>query len=460
MTDDGSGASAVLSADLCVIGAGEGARTAAAGAAQLGASVVLAESGDMEPGHRYDAALLAARAGISRAVLPTRLAEVAAGIAPEDPLARFSGLGIARLPGKACFTSPELLLVGDRPVRAKRFIIATGSRPRLPAIAGLERTPCLTAATIHTASAPIEHLLVIGAGATGTELAQAQSKLGARVTLVDMARLLPQEDPDLVAPLRAVLAANGISLREGVGVTQAGCGSEGGVELSLADKLGVTETLRGSHLLVATGRVADTGTLGLDVAGVECQEGNIKVDERLRTSNPRIHAIGECTGAPAAAHVARYHAGIALRNILFRWPAKVAPHLVPRLLLTDPELAYVGLSESAARARFKDVRVEQLPLGASERAQMEQRLDGRIKLVLRAQGQILGVGIVGPQAGELLAPWCLALGRGLKLSSVAGLLLPYPTLSEISKRVAGNFYAPRLSGPGVRAIVRGLLRFA
>ena len=215
-----------------------------------------------------------------------------------------------------------------------------------------------------------------------------------------------------------------------------------------------------SHLLVATGRRANIGDLGCNLAGIALQQGAIQVDQRQRTSNSRVYAIGDCTGGPALAHLAAYQAGIALRNILFRSSARVNPDLIPHVIPTEPEIAHVGLSESAARARFKDVLVEQLDFGTNERAQMMRSGDGLIKLVLRRNGTILGVGIVGPQAGELLAPWCLALSQGLKLSAIAGLLLPYPTLAEISKRAAGNFYAPRLSGPGVRALVRGLLRLA
>lgn len=475
---------AELSADICVIGAGAGGLTVAAGAAQLGARVILVESGAMGgdclnhgciPSKSLLAAAhvaaLAPRARqfgirfvppeIDRAALAGHIQDVIAGIAPHDSVARFEGLGVTVLKGHAKFTAPDILSVGAARIAAKRYVIATGSRPSIPPIPGLDQVSYHTNETIFGETAPIDHLLVIGGGPIGVELAQAQARLGAKVTLVELARLLPKDDPDLVGCVRRALIADGIDLREGSGVVRVANGSAPGtIDLHIADNLGGSEVVTGTHLLIAVGRRPVTEDLGLDIAGVEVAKGAIKVDRRLRTSNKRIYAIGDCAGGPAFTHVAGYHAGIVLRNILFRLPARVNADIIPWVTFSEPELAQIGLSESAARARFKDVRVEQLAFTANDRARTERCTDGLIKVVLRANGRILGVGIAGPQAGELLAPWCLAMARGLKLSAIAGLLLPYPTLSEVSKRVAGNFYAPRLFGAGVRAIVRGLLRLA
>lgn len=470
-----------ISTDICVIGAGTGGLSVTASAAQLGAGIVLVDSGNItgeRHGNVSSKALLtaahAARAAsralpfgirfstpeIDRSAIAQHIRDVIAGVAPQDSLDRFAGLNVRIVRGRASFTGPRSIVVDGREITARRFVIATGSRPIIPAIPGLDHVPYVTAETIATET-PVEHLVVIGAGATGTELAQAQARLGVKVTLVDRARLLPQEDPDLVACLRVALGRDGIDLREGQGVLRVAKSADGkSIDVQLADNLGQETTLNCSHLLVATGRRANIGDLGCNLAGIAVQQGAIQVDERQRTSNHHVYAIGDCTGGPALAHLAAYQAGIALRNILFRLPARMNPDLIPHVIPTEPEIAHVGLSESAARARFKDVLVEQLDFGANERAQMMRSGDGLIKLVLRRNGTILGVGIVGPQAGELLAPWCLALSQGLKLSAIAGLLLPYPTLAEISKRAAGNFYAPRLSGPGVRALVRGLLRLA
>lgn len=472
---------AEMIADICVIGAGSGGLTVAAGAAQLGAKVILVEASEMggdclnhgcipsksllAAAHAAGAAKVAASFGVSypaptidRAAVARHVAEVIAGIAPHDSVGRFEGLGVTVIQERAAFTAPNAIEVGGKRITAKRFVIATGSTPLVPSIAGLQSIPYLTNETIFAVTEPIEHLVVIGGGPIGVEMAQAQARLGARVTVVEMARLLPKDDPELVTYVRRALLEDGIRLCEGTSVVRVEK-APGGVHLHLAQNDGATEIVSASHLLLAVGRRPNTDGLGLDKAGIDLAGSAIQVDARLRTSNKKVFAIGDCIGGPAFTHVAGYHGGIVLRNILFRLPAKVNADLLPWVTFSDPELAYVGLSETAARARFKDVRVEKLDLAANDRARTERRTDGLIKIVLRANGQILGVGIVGPHAGELLAPWCLAIARGLKLSAMAGLFLPYPTLSEISKRVAGNFYAPRLFSPGVRALVRGLLRF-
>nr|WP_298683564.1 FAD-dependent oxidoreductase [uncultured Dongia sp.] len=469
-----------LTPDICVIGGGSGGLTVAAGAAQLGAKVVLIEAGEMggdclnngcipsksllAAAHTAATAKSAGKFGISfsepvidHAGVAKHIAEVIAGIAPHDSVERFEGLGVTVIRDCAVFVAADEVAAGGKRIKAKRFVVATGSRPFVPPIAGLDLVPFLTNESIFAVTEPIEHLVVIGGGPIGVELAQAQARLGAKVTLVEMARLLPKDDADLVAYVRRALLADGIRLCEGTSVVRIEK-TEGSLSIHLAQNDGQTETVTASHVLVAVGRRANTTGLGLDKAGVDLNGAAIKVDARLRTSNPNIFAIGDCTGGPAFTHVAGYHGGVVLRNILFRLPAKVNPDIIPWVTFSDPELAYVGLSDLTARGRFKDVRVEQLDFSANDRARTERCTGGLIKVVLRSNGQILGVGIVGPQAGELLAPWCLAIARGLKLSTMAGLLLPYPTLSEISKRVAGNYYAPRLFSPGVRALVRGLLR--
>lgn len=469
-----------LTPDICVIGGGSGGLTVAAGAAQMGAKVVLVEAGAMggdclnhgcipsksllAAAHAAGTAATSSRFGISFATpqidhkgVAQHITDVIAGIAPHDSVERFEGLGVTVIRDHAAFTAPDAVAAGGRRIAAKRFVIATGSIPQVPPIAGLDKVKFLTNETIFSVTQPIEHLIVIGGGPIGVELAQAQARLGAKVTLVEMVRLLPKDDPDLVAYVRQALIKDGIRLCEGTNVVRVEK-AKSGVKVHLAQNDGATEAVTGTHLLLAVGRRPRTENLGLDKAGVDLSGAAIKVDARLRTSNKKIFAIGDCTGGSAFTHVAGYHGGIVLRNILFRLPAKVNNDILPWATFTDPELAYVGLSEISARARYKDVRVELLDFTANDRARTERRTDGLIKIVLRSNGQILGVGIVGPHAGELLAPWCLAIGRGLKLSAMAGLLLPYPTLSEISKRVAGNYYTPRLFSPGVRALVRGLMR--
>ena len=470
----------VLRPDICIIGAGAGGLTVAAGATQLGASVVLIDASEMDgnglnQGSIPSNALLAAASyanvgkrsetfgityltpSIDRSHAVKHVASAVVSIAPQDSIKRLEAMGVKVIRASASFDTPDCVTVGECQIKAKRFVIASGSQTAVPPIAGLDNVSSFTNETIFAETGVIEHLLVIGGGSTGVELAQVQRRLGAKVTLVEMVRLLPKEDDELVSFVREVLIAEGIDLRERTHIIRLEKTATR-ISVYLANNEGTISKITVSHILVAAGRKPTIDGLGLDKANVVLNGDAIRVDQNLRTSNSRIYAIGDCVGEPALAHVARYQGGIVLRNILFRLRTKTNPDIIPWVTFTDPELAYVGMLESSARARFKDVRVEALDFGTNDRARAQKSDAGRIKIVLRASGQILGVGIVGQQAGELLAPWCLAMGRGLKLSAMAGLLLPYPTLSEISKRVAGNYYAPRLFSTGVRALVRGLLK--
>lgn len=403
----------VAAADICVIGASAGGLTLAMGAAEMGARVILATAG-----------------------LPV----------PAESAERFGGVGVTVLEGAARFTGPDTFAIGERPVQAKRYVIATGSHLSPPALPGLDRVRYLTPETIPAET--MEHLIVVGGSAQLVASAQQQARKGAKVTLIEAARLLPQEDPDLIAVLRQALLGDGIDLREGNFVVRVASSAKG-VLVDLADSQGGTASLAGSHLLLAGDAVPDIAGLELELAGIAVDKGAVTVDARLRTSNPRVYAIGDSTGAGRGDVWAKYQAGIALKNILFRLPARANAELVPAVILTQPQLARVGWSENVAKAKFRDVRIQQRSFDG-----------GHIKAVLRANGEILGIGIVAPAAAEMLAPWCLALSSRLKLSDLAGMLPPETSCADVSKRLAGDFYAPRLQGEGVRAIVRGLLRFA
>ncbi|MCB9957106.1 MAG: FAD-dependent oxidoreductase [Rhodospirillaceae bacterium] len=470
-----------IDTDLCVIGGGSAGLSVAAGAVQMGASTVLIERGAMggdclNTGCVPSKALLAAartaetmrRAG--RFGLPTvdpqidfarvhdHVHGVIAAIAPIDSQERFEGLGVTVLRETAIFTSPDTLLAGDVEVRARRFVIATGSAPAVPPLPGLDRVPFLTNETIFGLSAAPGHLVVLGGGPIGVEMAQAHRRLGCRVTVVERAKLLPKDDPDLVDVVRRTLTADGVEILEGVRATAVAPDGDG-VVLD-AERGGETIRIAGSHLLVAVGRRAMVDGLGLDQAGVAHTPAGITVDRRLRTSNRRIYAIGDVTGGPQFTHVASHHASVVLRSILFRLPAKVNDRALPWVTYCEPELANVGLTEAAARARYGDfVQVAEWSFADNDRAQAEHATDGRIKVVATKRGRVLGAGIVGPHAGELILPWGLAIARGIRLSTLVGLIVPYPTLSEVSKRAAGAFYAAKLFSERTRKVVRFLARF-
>jgi pyruvate/2-oxoglutarate dehydrogenase complex dihydrolipoamide dehydrogenase (E3) component len=302
------------------------------------------------------------------------------------------------------------------------------------------------------------HLIVIGGGPIGCELAQAHRRLGARVTVLELAAILPKDDPELVDFVRRRMHADGVDIREGVKIRRVE-GRDGAVAAIVESNDG-EQRIDGSHLLVATGRKASVDGLNLEAAGVGYTPKGIQVDARLRTSNRRIYAIGDCIGGYQFTHMAGYHAGIVIRNALFRWPAKVDHSAVPWVTYTEPELANVGLTEAEGKTRLgDDLRLARWPFHENDRAQAERDTHGLIKVVADRRGRIHGAGIVGPHAGELLLPWSLAIAKKLNLRDMAGLIAPYPTLSEVSKRVAGSFFAPKLFSPGTRRLVRFLARF-
>ncbi len=469
-----------LTPDLCVIGAGSAGLSVAAGAVQMGASVVLVEKGAMggdclNTGCVPSKALLAAahsadsvRAGAALGVtaIPTidfgavhrHVHDVIAGIAPHDSVERFEKLGVTVIQSAAAFTSEKSLRAADFEIRPRRFVIATGSHAFVPSIDGLADVPYFTNETIFDHTELPRHLIVLGGGPIGCELAQAFRGLGAAVTVIEMANILPKDDPQLVAVVRDRLTASGIRLCEGAAAKSVAAVSDG-VEVAI-EVNGLTEKVSGSHLLVAVGRRPTVEGLCLDRAGIDFSAKGIAVDSGLRTTNRRAYAIGDCVGGLQFTHVAGYHAGIVVRSALFRLPSKADHRTVPWITYTDPELAQVGLAEDAARALHGDkVRVLTSAFAENDRARAERKTDGLIKVVTTSRGHILGAGIVGAQAGELIQPWVLAMANKLKIGALATMIAPYPTLGEINKRAAGAFYTPALYGARTRMLVKLLSRF-
>jgi pyruvate/2-oxoglutarate dehydrogenase complex dihydrolipoamide dehydrogenase (E3) component len=316
--------------------------------------------------------------------------------------------------------------------------------------------PYLTNETLFENMQRPSHLIVIGGGPIGVEMAQAHRRLGAAVTIVEQATLLPKDDPELVDVVRAQLQREGVTILEGgslkkVDKTPAGIAAT-------VDRGGKPVVVAGSHLLLAVGRKANVETLNLEAAGVQLGPRGIETSAQLKTSNRKIYAIGDVNGRFPFTHAAGYHAGIVLRNALFRLPAKVDDRAMPWVTYTDPELAQVGLTEAAARERHGQVTALRWPFHDNDRAQAERRTDGFAKVVLDKAGRILGASIVGANAGEVVQPWCLAIANGMKIGAMAGLVAPYPTLGEINKRVAGSYFTPKLFNERTRKIVRFLLR--
>jgi len=469
-----------IAVDICVIGAGSGGLSVAAGASQMGAKVALIERGPMggdclnfgcvpskallAAGHAARRQALAARFGVMAPPatidfqrVHDHVHDVIAGIAPHDSVERFEGLGVAVIQAEGRFTAPDRVVAGDTEVVARRFVIATGSRPMVPPITGLDGVPHLTNETIFDLTEAPGHLVIVGGGPIGCELAQAHRRLGARVTVVEMFSILGNDDPELVDVVRGQLRAEGVELMERTPVRRVERAGER-IAVIVGDE-GAEGRIEGTHLLIAAGRTPNVDGLGLDAAGIAFERRGIMVDARLRTTNRRVYAIGDVAGPYPFTHTAGYQAGIVIRNILFRLPAKVDYRALPWATFTDPELAQVGMTEAKAREAGERIRVLRAPFAEIDRARAEREIEGFVKVVTTARGRILGAGIVGPAAGDLLQPWELAIRAKLKIGALAGLIVPYPTLAEINKRAAGSFYAARLFGVGTRKIVRFLARF-
>jgi len=470
----------ILTPDICVIGAGSAGLSVAAGAAQLGAETVLIEAhkmgGDclnygcvpskslLAVAHAAEAQRRAGRFGVQanepaidfRAV-HDHIRGVIAAIAPHDSEERFAGLGVRVLRAQARFTGPREVAAGEFRIRARRFVIAAGSTPLVPPLPGLERVPYLTNETIFDLVERPRHLLVIGGGPIGAELAQAFRRLGAAVAVVEMATLLPKDDPELVQVVRQRLHDEGVALHERTRVIAVEPTPDGVALLTESD--GNKARIEGSHLLVAAGRRANIAGLDLAAAGIAHTPTGITVDPHLRTGNRRVYAIGDAVGGLQFTHLAGYHAGIVIRHALFRLPARVDLRRVPWVTYSDPELAQVGLTEAAARVAGRAVQVLRWPFAENDRAQTERATAGLVKAVVTPAGRILGAAIVGAHAGELIQPWQLAMANGLKVGALATLIAPYPTLGEASKRAAGSFYTPKLFTKRTRRLVRFLRWF-
>lgn len=460
--------SETLRPDICVIGAGAAGLSVAAGAAALGVSCVLVEKAAMggdclNAGCVPSKALLAmaARAKASGPVdfasVRQHLRNVHDAIAVNDSAARFTAMGVRVVQGTACFTGPDTLGVGEFTIAARRFVVATGSRPAVPAIEGLDAVSYLTNESIFTLEALPRHLIIIGAGPIGLEMAQAFRRLGSEVSVFEAGRALGRDDREAASIVLHALRDEGITIHEQARIMRIVPQADG---IGVVVGEGVGEHLvSGSHLLVATGRQPVTDGLGLDVAGVEVSRHGIEVDQHLKTRNRRIYAAGDVLGGLLFSHAANYHAGVILKNALFRLPAVADPAHIPWSSYTAPPLARAGLSEEKARNMHGEIRILRWPFAENDRAVCEGDTSGFIKVFTTRRGKVLGAVIVGRGADDLIGIWALAARQGMNIRTMADCVFPYPTRGEISKRVAGRFFAPSLSSPFLRRALSFLRKF-
>lgn len=469
-----------LSADICVIGGGSGGLSVASIAAAFGVSVVLVERGRMGgdclnygcvPSKALIAAARhvktiadAAQFGIDVAP-PTvdyarvrqHIQSVIAQIAPIDSVERFTALGARVIRADARFVDRRTVEAGNVRIKARRFVIATGSSPLVPSIPGLDTVEYLTNETIFDLKVLPAHLVILGGGPAGLELAQAFHRLGAPVTVIEAGRALSREDPELSAIALKRLRQEGVVLHEGVAVTSVDRADDG-IRLSCEGFEGAF-SLDASHVLLATGRSANVEGLGLAEAGVKLARRGIDVNRSLRTSNRRIYAIGDVAGGVQLTHAANYHAKIVTSQILLRLPMREKRERIPRVTFIDPEIAHVGLSEEEARARYGDIHILRWPYAENDRAHADRKTDGLIKVIADRKARVLGAAIVGEGAGEMINMWSLAISKRLTLKDVRSYVAPYPTLSEIGKRAAISYYVSLARSPRIRSIIRFLGRF-
>ncbi len=468
-----------VDADICVIGGDPAGLAVATAAAAFGRKVVLVEQKQLggEPlyyGPLATRALAAAgnRAQNMRTATPLGVSarepeidlravnehvrSAVSGLAPNFAPERFAGLGIRVLHGTGRFINKRTVIAGESRIRARRFVVATGGVPRTPAIKGLSSIPYLTVETVFLSTEKLHDLIVIGAGADAIELAQTFGRLGSRVMVLAEGKALDEQDPELTKFLIEQLGQEGIGVYENT-VIDSVDGGLGRVRVNVtvgAEK----HVVEGSHILVAAGLKPATADLGLEAAGIRHDERGIKVNGGLKTTNRRVFAVGRVAAAPGPT-AADYQSSIVIQRALLHIRASIDPHLIPRVVYTEPGLAWVGQSEAEAGSPAKKIDVLRWPFQENDRAVAEGAAVGHVKVITSKEGRILGAGIVGAGAGELISMWALALSQGLNIKAMTQWVPAYPTFSQINKQVATSYYAGKAGNPTLRKVIDFLAKF-
>lgn len=472
--------------DLVVIGGGAGGLVVASVAAQLGLDVVLINREEAMGGDCLHTGCVPSKALLKSASVAHTLSnadrwgldqvdqnidiskinrvikQVIDTIQVHDSRERFESLGCEVISGTASFKTPCRLNIKsadseggqpDRQLEAKRIVIATGSSVFIPDIKGLELVDYLTSDDMFTLPVLPESMIILGGGPVGIEMAQACSRLGTKVTIIERApRLIPALDKVLSKQLTDVLVAEGISVYVDKEV----------VEVSEADEkkqvvLSDGSRLQTDALLIAIGRRAAVESLNLESAGVKYDNGGIMVDNRMRTSNKRIYACGDVTGKMPLTHVAELQAGIIIANMLFRLPKKINYDVIPLVIYTEPEVASVGVSSEHCMT-LKNGEAHQFDVSALDRALCDNQTTG-VARILTDKGRIIGAQIIAPHAGELIHELALAIQARMKVSDITSLVHAYPSYAQLNKRLAGQYYQQRLFSPRIKKLVAILNRF-
>jgi pyruvate/2-oxoglutarate dehydrogenase complex dihydrolipoamide dehydrogenase (E3) component len=469
--------------DLGVLGGGAAGLTAAAGAAQFGAKSIIIEKykelgGDclhfgcvpsktlIRTAGVWASARRAKEFGLPHLTLPPvdlgavmdRVQSVISKIQKHDSTERFCGLGAEVRFGQPVFIDDHVVEVDGTPLSARAWIVSTGSSPTLPPVEGLAKVPYWTNETVFSQRMLPNRLLVLGGGPIGLEMAQAFQRLGSHVTVVEfMDQILGPEDSDIADILRSRLEKEGMKILISTKALKAESnGSTIHLTVGQAQGDGGLSVLEADALLVATGRKPNTEKLGLEDAGVEFTPRGIATDARMRTNMRHIYACGDVNGQFPFTHVAGYEAGVALSNIILRVPRKSDYTKVAWCTYTDPEIASIGINEKRAKKDNVEYRILEEQFIENDRALAEGEELGKLKILISPKGKLLGCQIIGPHAGELIHEWVAAVWGGIKLSTLAGAIHVYPTLSEISKRAAGSYFAEKLFSERTKSILRHL----
>jgi len=467
-----------INTEICIIGAGSGGLSIASGAAQLGMDVVLIEKADMggdclntgcvpskallaagkrAQAHRKDdiSGIKAHEPDIDFSAVKDHVFDVIGTIEPHDSQERFEGLGVHVIREHGEFIDSKTVKAGDHIIKAKKFVISTGSRAFVPPIKGIDESQVLTNENIFELRDKPDHLLIIGGGPIGLEMAQAHRRLGCEVSVFEMAGILPRDDKKNVEVVRQALIKEGIKLYENFAINEVKHDAK--THTIIGTYNGQDVTIKGSHVLVAAGRKPNSDKIGLNKANIKHDRRGVSVNKKLQSSQKHIYAIGDVAGGPQFTHVAGYHAGLLIKQICFKIPAKVDYAALPWVTYTDPELAQIGLTETDARAKHGDsIKVVEWNFEDNDRAIAEKTTAGQARVITDKKGHVLGASIVGPHAGELIAVWGLAIAQKMKIGAMTSTIAAYPTLGEISKRAAGAYYTPSLFSDKTRKIVRFL----
>jgi pyruvate/2-oxoglutarate dehydrogenase complex dihydrolipoamide dehydrogenase (E3) component len=467
--------------DLCIIGAGSGGLSLAAGAAQLGMDVVLIEKGAMGgdclnsgcvPSKAVIAAgktaqnfrdaapfgILKKAPAIDFQKVHNHVHDIIAKIAPHDSVERFEGLGVEVIQDRALFLDNKTLRAGQYEIKARYFVIATGSHAFVPDIPGLKADSFYTNENIFSLTEKPEHLLVIGGGPIGVEMAQAYKRLGSKVTIIQRDEILPHDECTLVNIIRDKLKKESIEIFENATIEKVTYNKNAKPGVQFLDDQKTQQTITPSHILIATGRVPAIQELGLENTDIKSDQNGIIVDQRLRSNIPYIFAMGDVAGGPKFTHIAGYHAGIIIQNICFRIPARVTYRALPWVTYTDPELAHAGMTEAQAVEEYgrEKIEVKSFDLNQIDRAQADRKTEGGIVVIAHKNGRILGTSIAAPHAGEMILTWCLAINKKLKVKDIAQLIVPYPTYGDLSKRVASSYFTTKLFSETTKRLVKWL----